>query len=194
MAVKPYPACHFVHGCTDAALALRARGVRTEDIVRIRALVPQEVVKTVCEPVANKRRPQNGYDAKFSIPYAVATGFVRGRFGLAELEEPALRDPEVLALADRVDYEADPDSGFPRTYSGEVIVRLKDGRELRHREQVNRGAADRPLSNGEIVAKFLENAELAVSASPCGRDARRDPVAGRRRERTRARRGARGLR
>lgn len=165
VAVKPYPACHFVHGCTDAALALRARGVRTEDIVRIRALVPQEVVKTVCEPVANKRRPQNGYDAKFSIPYAVATGFVRGRFGLAELEEPALRDPEVLALADRVDYEADPDSGFPRTYSGEVIVRLKDGRELRHREQVNRGAADRPLSNGEIVAKFLENAELAVSAS-----------------------------
>jgi hypothetical protein len=42
-------------------------------------------------------------------------------------------------------------------------VRLKDGSELRHREQVNRGAADRPLSNGEIVAKFMENAELAVS-------------------------------
>lgn len=165
VAVKPFPACHFVHGCTDAALALRARGVRSEDVAHVRALIPQEVVKTVCEPVANKRRPQNGYDAKFSIPYAVATGLVRGRFGLAELEEPALRDPEVLALADRVEYEADPNSGFPHAYSGEVIVRLKDGRELRHREQVNRGAADRPLSNAEIVAKFLENAELSVSPS-----------------------------
>lgn len=168
VAVKPYPACHFVHGCTDAALALRAGGVRAADIAQVRALVPQEVVKTVCEPVANKRRPQNGYDAKFSIPYAVATSFVRGKFGLAELEEAALRDPEVLALADRVDYEADPKSGFPKAYSGEVIVRLKDGRELRHREQVNRGAADRPLANEEIVAKFLDNAQLAVSASRAG--------------------------
>ena len=86
--MKPYPACHFVHGCIDAAIALRARGVRAGDIVHVRALVPQEVVKTVCEPVANKRRPANDYDAKFSIPYAVATSFVRGKFGLAELEVP----------------------------------------------------------------------------------------------------------
>jgi len=163
--VKPYPACHFVHGCTDAALALRARGVRAGDIAHVRALVPQEVVKTVCEPVANKRRPANSYDAKFSIPYAVATGFVRGRFGLAELEEPALSDAEVLALADRVDYEPDPKSGFPKYYSGEVIVRLKDGRELAHREEINRGAADRPLSSEEIIAKFMDNAQLAVSPS-----------------------------
>ncbi len=166
--VKPYPACHFVHGCTDAAIALRARGVRAGDIAHVRALVPQEVVKTVGEPVENKRRPANDYDAKFSIPYAVATGFVRGKFGLAELEEPALRDPDILALADKVDYEADPNSEFPKAYSGEVIVRLKDGRELSHREQINRGAADRPLSNQEIIAKFMDNAQLAVSPSRAG--------------------------
>ena len=168
VAVKPYPACHFVHGCADAAIALRARGVRAGDIVHVRALVPQEVVKTVCEPVANKRRPANSYDAKFSIPYAIATSFVRGKFGLAELEEAALRDGDVLALADRVDYEADPNSDFPKSYSGEVIVRLKDGRELAHREQINRGAADRPLSSEEIIVKFMDNAQLAVSSSRAG--------------------------
>ncbi len=165
VAVKPYPACHFVHACTDAAIALRSQGIRAGDIACVRALVPEGVVKTVCEPAANKRRPANSYDAKFSIPYAVATGFVRGKFGLAELEEPVLSDPEILALADKVDYEADPNSGFPKWYSGEVIVRLRDGRELGHREQVNRGAAERPLSNEEIIVKFMENAELAVSPS-----------------------------
>jgi 2-methylcitrate dehydratase PrpD len=165
IAVKPYPACHFVHACTDAAIALRAKGVRADDIAHVRALVPQGVVKTVCEPVANKRRPANGYDAKFSIPYAIAMGFVRGRFGLAELEEAALHDAQVLTLADKVDYDADPNSGFPKWYSGEVIVQLKDGREFSHREQVNRGAADRPLLNEEIIAKFMDNAQLAVSAT-----------------------------
>jgi 2-methylcitrate dehydratase PrpD len=163
VAVKPYPACHFVHACTDAAIALRSQGIRAGEIVHVRALVPQGVVKTVCEPAANKRRPANSYDAKFSIPYAVATALVRGRFGLAELEEPALRDAQVLALADKVDYEADPNSGFPKWYSGEVVIRLRDGRELAQREQVNRGAADRPLANEEIIAKFMENAQLAVS-------------------------------
>jgi 2-methylcitrate dehydratase PrpD len=94
---------------------------------------------------------------------------VRGRFGLAELEEPALSDAQVLALADRVDYEPDPKSGFPKYYSGEVIVRLKDGRELAHREEINRGAADRPLSSEEIIAKFMDNAQLAVSTSRAGK-------------------------
>jgi len=102
-------------------------------------------------------------DAKFSIPYIVASSLIHGKFGLAELEESALRDPVTLALADKVDYEADPASGFPKYYSGEVIVKLKDGRELAHREQVNRGAADRPISNDDIVAKFMDNAMQAVS-------------------------------
>ena len=65
----------------------------------------------------------------------------------------------------KIGYEIDPDSAFPRYYSGEVVVRLKDGRELRHREAQNRGSDARPLSPGEIVAKFHGNAERVLSAS-----------------------------
>ena len=98
--VKPIPACHFTHACADAAAILRGKhGFKIADIRSVRALVPREVVKTVCEPVATKKRPQNSYDAQFSIPYIVATALARGRFGLAHLEEAALADPEVLALA-----------------------------------------------------------------------------------------------
>lgn len=164
VAVKPFPVCHFAHGCADAALALvRGHGLAAADIASVRALVPQEVIKTICEPVERKLRPVSDYDAKFSLHFIVAACLVRGRFGLAELEPEARGDAEILALAQKVRYEADPDSPFPRTYSGEVIVTTHDGRELRHREEVNRGADERPLSNGEIVAKFMENAALAVS-------------------------------
>ena len=168
--MKPIPACHFAHAAADAAVALHEKHqLAAKDIRRVRVLVPQEVVKTVCEPIANKRNPANSYDAQFSIPYIVATGLLKGRFTLAELEDKALRDAAVLNLASRVDYAVDPASTFPRHYTGEVIVEAEDGRSLRHREAMNRGCADRPLSNDEVAAKFFDNAERAVSRETADR-------------------------
>ena len=165
IAVKPLPACHFTHACADAAMILaRQHQFEIDDIVRIKALVPGEVVKTVCEPVANKRRPANAYDAQFSIPYLVAASLIRGQFTLAELEPDALTDETILRVCDLVDYEVDPRSTFPRHYTGDVQISLRDGRVLMHREAMNRGCADRPLSNAEIIEKFTGNARMRLSA------------------------------
>ncbi len=166
VAMKPYPACHFNHAFADAAIELRkAHSFALEDVVEIRARISAAQVAVVCEPEAHKRRPQNSYDAQFSVHYIIATSLARGRFTLTELEDEALGDPQVQALMQKIGYEIDPDSAFPRYYSGEVVVRLKDGRELRHREAHNRGSDARPLSGGEIVAKFNGNAERVLSAS-----------------------------
>jgi 2-methylcitrate dehydratase PrpD len=164
VSVKPLPACHFTHASADAAMLIRTLpGFALDQVVSIKALVPEGVIKTVCEPQAYKRVPQNTYDAQFSIPYAVASGLVRGRFGLSEIDPAAIGDPEVLRIASLVDYAADPDSGFPKYYSGEVIVTLRDGTVLRHREDKNRGGYDRPLSNDEITDKFRDNLSLVAS-------------------------------
>lgn len=163
VSVKPLPACHFTHASVDAAARLHAQGVRADQVRRVTVLVPAEVVKTVCEPEAAKRKPANSYEAQFSIPYLVGTALCRGRLTLDDLEEAALRDPAVLALAAVTDYRHDPASGFPRHYSGEVIVELNDGRTLREREAVNRGAEDRPLTAGDIRAKFRDNARRQVA-------------------------------
>lgn len=164
VAVKPFPACHFTHAFADAALALRAEHeLRPEDIEQVTCRIADGVVSTVCEPLAAKHHPQSAYDAAFSLPYIVAAALVRGRFGLAELEGEALRDGEILAVAGRTGYESDPDSAFPEAYSGEVVIRTTDGRVLRHREQINRGAAERALTGDEILDKFRQNAALACS-------------------------------
>src|SRR5690606_1248549 len=78
-------------------------------------------------------------------------------------EPECLSDPTTLGVASKVEYETDPASAFPKYYSGEVVVTLEDGRELRRREHVNRGASDRPISGAEIAAKFMENATMAVT-------------------------------
>jgi 2-methylcitrate dehydratase PrpD len=165
VAVKPYPACHFVHACIDAAVALvHEQKLDAGQVERVRAIVPGEVVKTVCEPVANKRRPANSYDAQFSIPFTVAAALQHGRFTLDELEDEALGNQQILSLADRIDYEIDPASTFPRHYTGEVVVTTRDGRTLRHREAINRGNGERPITAAGIVEKYRLNASRAVSA------------------------------
>jgi 2-methylcitrate dehydratase PrpD len=162
VAVKPFPLCHLTHACADAAIALHHLAIDPARIRSVTALVPAEAVQVVCEPVPNKRRPQNDYDARFSIPFVVASGLLKGRVGLAELEPAELVNPGVLALADRVEYRIDPASGFPQYYSGEVTVEFDDGSVLSHREHINRGAADRPITEAEIIAKYFDNAMLAL--------------------------------
>lgn len=157
-AVKPYPICHFIHAFADAALALRdEHGLRSIDIAKVRCAIHSTPGKVVSEPAENKWTPRDEYDAKFSLPYVVATILSRGRFTLDELGDEALADRAVLELARRVEVVEDAESAFPRAYSGMVEIELGDGRVLRKREQVNRGHEERPLSNAEIEAKFVES-------------------------------------
>jgi 2-methylcitrate dehydratase PrpD len=169
IAVKPFPACHFVHACAEAAIALHRAGVDPERVRSIRAVVPEGVVQAVCEPVAAKRRPRSDYDAKFSLPYAVASGLARGRLGLAELAPQALAEPRIEKLMDKVDYALEARSTFPRHYSGEVSVTLDDGRIFSNRVAVNRGNPERPLTNAEIDAKYFENCALSLKEADAHR-------------------------
>lgn len=164
VAVKPFPVCHFIHACGDAALTLRAKhALKPGEIAQVTALVPAETLHIIAEPVANKKRPGNDYDAKFSVHYFVAACLVRGRFGLSELEADARNDTVILALAKKIEAVADPDSRYPEFLSGGVIIKTVDGREYRCHEPVNRGAGERALTAGEIEAKYFANARLALS-------------------------------
>lgn len=163
VAVKPFPICHLIHACADSALILREKhGIAPGDIERVVARVPQPTLHIIAEPAANKVRPANEYDAKFSTQFVVATCLVKGRFGLAELLDDTLRDSEILALAARVECAADPDAAYPEYFSGGLEIHMRDGRTFRHHEKVNRGAGDRALSAADIEHKYFDNAALAV--------------------------------
>ena len=170
VAIKPFPICHLLHACADAALALkRKHDLEPGDIAKVRALLHPETFHYVCEPAEMRRRPVSDYMAKFSVQFVVAACFVRGKFGFAELEPEALNDPGILALAQRVSHEADPESQFPKFFSGGVVVTTRDGRELVHMEKINRGAGERALTGDEISDKFMDNTELVLSRDRASR-------------------------
>jgi 2-methylcitrate dehydratase PrpD len=164
VAIKPYPACHLLHGATEAAITLHRRGVELGSIRRIVARVPADVVPVVCEPSDAKRRPRSDYEAKFSLPYAVATALLRGRFDLSDLEADALSAPAALDLMDRVEYRTDPDTTYPRHYPGEVVIEFVDGHRIGQRIPVNLGHEERPLDRADVEAKFHANARRTVDA------------------------------
>lgn len=168
-AIKPYPVCHFIHGAADAALAVRLELPSVEAISRIRVLLPEPTLPIVAEPAQGKRRPQTEYAAKFSAPFVIGTCLVHGRFGLAELKSEALQDPAVLALCERTDCAADPDTAFPAYFSGGVELELHDGRRLRRHVRVNSGAGERAFSVEEASAKFVAAAGMVLSDVEAGR-------------------------
>ena len=72
-----------------------------------------------------------------------------------------MQDPDTLALADLVRYEVDPDANYPKYFPGEVVLHFTDGRQVTHKEPINRGAPGRPIAHADIVSKFMDNAALA---------------------------------
>jgi 2-methylcitrate dehydratase PrpD len=165
-AVKPYPACHFAHGCAEAAIRLHQRlGLAQADIAHVVAAIPKETLPIIAEPAARKRRPANDYDAKFSAQFITAACLLQGRFGLTELTPEALQDPEILALAAKVECVADPDTAFPEYNSGGVSITTTRGETHREYIRVNLGMGDRAMTAAAIVAKFRASAQLAFPAA-----------------------------
>jgi 2-methylcitrate dehydratase PrpD len=119
-------------------------------------------VPRLWEPLAAKHTPPNGYAAKFSLPYLVAVMLVKGRAGLAEFSDAAVRDPEVLRVAERVGYELDETIDYPRQFVGDVAITLAGGDVVRERQDRPRGGPDAPLTRGELEAKFRANARLSL--------------------------------
>jgi 2-methylcitrate dehydratase PrpD len=159
---KPYPANHFTHAAIDAALELRKRGIRPDDVDRAVVGVPAPTLPTVGEPIDVKRRPETGYMAQFSAPYAVTAALFGGRglgVSLADFSDELVRDPKRRALMERIDVVADEHCTdiFPRQFPAVLWVLTRDGRELSVEVMENRGGPARPLAAADIATKFREN-------------------------------------
>jgi 2-methylcitrate dehydratase PrpD len=163
LTLKPYPCGSIAQPYMDCAVRLRERA-RPDAIAAIRCRTAAEPVPRLWEPLAAKHAPPNGYAAKFSLPYLLASILVRGRAGLAEFDDAAVREPAVLAIARRVTYEIDATIDYPRQFVGDVEITLTDGRVVRERQDRPRGGPDAPLTRAEIEAKFRGNAGLALPA------------------------------
>jgi 2-methylcitrate dehydratase PrpD len=157
LAFKPYPCGTMTHPYIDCARRLAAR-IKADDVVEMVCDVGEGTVHRLWEPLAAKQKPANGYAGKFSTPYCVAAGFVRGNVGLGDFSDAAVRDPAVLALAGKIRYRIDPKNPYPKNFTGHIRATLRDGSVVEERQPYMRGGAQEPLTRVDIQDKFLLNA------------------------------------
>jgi 2-methylcitrate dehydratase PrpD len=163
---KSYPCGSISHPYMDCALKIKQKySPKAAEIAEIICRTAEGPVNRLWEPLADKQKPASSYGAKFSLPYSLAVMIVRGRAGLDEFTDEAIRDPAVLDLARKVRYELDPTIDYPRHFSGHVKVFMKDGTVLEESQPHPRGGFEDPLPPAEIEEKFRANAGLTLPAA-----------------------------
>jgi 2-methylcitrate dehydratase PrpD len=158
VAFKPYACGTMIHPYIDCAIRLAARGIGADAIAAIECDTAEGIVHRLWEPLAGKQTPPNAYAAKFSTPFCMALGFIRGDVGLGAFTEEAAHDPQVRALAAKIRYRIDPENPYPRAFTGHLRATLTGGSVIEERQPHFRGGAQEPLSAAEIEAKFVANA------------------------------------
>ena len=158
LAFKPYPCGTMTHPYIDCARRLGAR-LKPDDVVELVCEVGEGTVHRLWEPLKAKQHPTNGYAGKFSTPYCIAAGFVRGNVGLSDFTDAAVKDPAVLALAAKVRYQIDPKNPYPKNFTGHIRLTLRDGTVVEERQPYMRGGAQEPLTRADIEDKFRLNAK-----------------------------------
>jgi 2-methylcitrate dehydratase PrpD len=93
-----------------------------------------------------------------SLQYSLAEALYHGALGKSAYSAESLKNPEILALARRVQYHVDPDYPGPGRFKGAVKIVLKDNRTFEEVEEYNRGSAENPMTYEELRAKFDQNA------------------------------------
>ncbi|MFH1087336.1 MAG: MmgE/PrpD family protein [Chloroflexota bacterium] len=155
---KPWGACGHIHMYIDAAIQLvKKHRMSIDSIEAVIPCVSPYLLRFLCEPLEERRRPANGISAKFSIPFTVAVAIARQWVSLADFTPEGLRNAEVLELAGRVEPQVGPDVG-------RVEIRTRDGKRYSEKVAYPLGFPENPLSNQQIEAKFREC--LSFSASP----------------------------
>jgi len=144
---KPYACGLVVHAAIDGCIELaREHRLAPEQIERVDLTVSPLVLELTA-----KRRPQSGLEGKFSVFHAAAVGIIHGAAGEAQFSDEVVRDPQVVALRDRV--FATEDSSIGRT-EAKVSIALRDGTRLDRHVAHALGTLERPMSDTDLEAKF----------------------------------------
>jgi 2-methylcitrate dehydratase PrpD len=161
--IKPYPCGGLTHQVIDSVLEFRAKhGLTAEMIDR----VDVDVVKHTFDRIVF-RVPQTGIQGKFCMPYLVARAIIDGKIGLHIFTDSAVRDQNVLKLAERV--QMNLDSNLKKSDAAgrpcRVTVRLKNGQTFTREAQHAKGGPEHPMSEADLRDKFTECAREAIDAS-----------------------------
>jgi 2-methylcitrate dehydratase PrpD len=147
--IKAWPCCLQTHGAIEAGEEVRARGAREERGLAV------TVHPVSLQAAAYGPRPEDGLQAKFSIPYLTAFTLLHGPPRVESFDEV---DPNACALAERIEVRSD------RSLRESECVLHAGGTEIA-RVEAALGSPQRPMDAKALRRKVTGLAGDAVAGA-----------------------------
>ena len=148
------------HGCAghifpalDGLALVQAKGGFGADQIERIEVAGYAATYRMC----NRPEPTSAQDARFSLQYCLAAQLVLGGVRLAAFTGHNLANPRIRELMRRVTVKEDSEltAAYPRRRMARLHIALRDGRVFSHFQQTRKGDPEDPLSDDELIAKFL---------------------------------------
>jgi 2-methylcitrate dehydratase PrpD len=140
---------------------VRKHDLNADVIVEIRPYIC-DFQQRMSYPLEERRRPVCPMDARFSLPFCLASAATYGEIRIEQFTEEGLRDPKVLLTAQKVvpvdDSSLDWKGEMP---NGRVEIDIRGGRTLTGYGDGTPGSKDHPMAWEDIARKFALCASLA---------------------------------
>jgi len=164
VSVKPYPCGSLSHPSLDAMLKLVVdHDVKPDQIRGMRLRAGSNILDPLRYKIAKTE-----LEAKFSVPFLLSAIAIRRKAGVREFTDEFVLSEPVQRMMARVETVFDQQieaQGFDRIRSV-VEVDLNDGRHLvQPSDDRYRGGPERPFTRDELREKFLDCAQLTLSAA-----------------------------
>lgn len=163
MTFKNHACCGHTFAPIDGALELRSRmGLRWQELEAVEIATYGPALA-----VAGNADPRTAAEARFSIPYVVATALIHGSVRLSAFTPERLMDADIRALMARIRLAVDPelDARFPGQRAARVRFATADGRQGDYLQPTRKGDPEQPLSDAELSDKFMELAAPVLGAA-----------------------------
>lgn len=154
ISIKPYPSGSLTHPGMGAFADLVSRyDVKPEQVSRIVVGTNRHMPNALIH-----RHPKTELQAKFSMEFCLAILLIERKARLAQFTDAVVNRPDVKAMIDRIEFGVDEEAeaaGY-NTMTTIIRVELKDGRKLDTRAAFGKGSPQNPMSDDELIDKFLD--------------------------------------
>lgn len=157
---KLHPSCYGNHNPIECALELvQEHRFGAEDIAQVELEVPPNRLKHFLnQPMtAEADQPRS----LFSIPYAIANALIRKEVRLEHYTEPLIRDPQVMALSERV--QLVPKLPLGNNQASRLTLTLTDGQVFSKYRDAPRGWLVNPVTPDDVLAKYWRNVRYGAA-------------------------------
>jgi 2-methylcitrate dehydratase PrpD len=159
--IKRFPCAILVHPAIATMIATaNEHSLRAEKIARIEVGVSEVVTSTLNHP-----DPKTGLEGKFSVAFPLAHALIERRLSLDDFTDERVNDPGIRALMKKIVVRNDPKllEGGGNEITAKLTIRLTDGQPIERVATLERGQAQKWLSNADLEEKFRQCAARVLA-------------------------------